>query len=765
MSCLLCLTEFSGDDPAKSRNNDAAPRKIRISTLCQLLLASRPRNCTIYDENVTSQLAEDDDTCEFCPSCGPVMTEVEEIRDQMALLEGQIRTKFAQIRATITSSLHNEGQDKISKIRDIILRVTDGINNQRNGNFALDEFEVKIEQVEFHDHETVIDEELLSSYHHPYDLTNPEVDSDEENDLKMDPLQLDDDDDDSAFCIIPCSQKKQKSTQAKTQKSTKPRSKPARKDQIKRKREISLAKKPEKTTPPIKCVKLEPRPNLERTRPSPRIKPQAQPPKEPITKEKVSSTRSIPHVKSEPNSSNENDDWDPTDMDDTEVDKVIPSSKRYPLPLKCTSCAKSFSTESMLTRHMARDHRYHCHVCPVKLRRSHALTAHMRQVHPGILAYPCSLCDKKFKSSKARAAHMITRHEEGEKKFPCAKCDKRFCRVENLERHLELHEVEGVKPIVCDVCDDRFEDDERLRKHMDRHNAVTCHLCGVVCTTKWGMDRHMRIHTGEKPEKCDQCGASFIDKTSLKNHIAKEHSSKKHVCHICGRGFYLPVSLRRHIDLHEGRFPYECEPCGEKFRMNSTFQSHKVKVHGADPFVCDVCGSTFTCAKRLREHKLTHGGIKRHQCEERNVCSHFSILSTITQICGACFLRKFQLDAHLRVHTNERPFPCPHCDKAFKQSKALTVHVLRLHTPGYVAPIRYPCPHCDKGYTHNHYLQAHIRQVHTGERPFVCDQIGCGKGFAKKTSLYLHLKGHHGLIMEKKIDRLPPGKRRFPRRT
>lgn len=102
------------------------------------------------------------------------------------------------------------------------------LSDEVDDNFASDDLEVKVEQVEFDGDETVTDadEELLSSYHHFDHSTNSKVYSDEEdNEIKQDPLQLDDDYDDSAFCIIPYSQKEQKSVQAKKQKSTKTRSK------------------------------------------------------------------------------------------------------------------------------------------------------------------------------------------------------------------------------------------------------------------------------------------------------------------------------------------------------------------------------------------------------------------------------------------------------------------------------------------------------------------------------------------------------------
>lgn len=130
------------------------------------------------------------------------------------------------------------------------------------------------------------------------------------------------------------------------------------------------------------------------------------------------------------------------------------------------------------------------------------------------------------------------------------------------------------------------------------------------------------------------------------------------------------------------------------------------------------------------------------------------------QICDVLFLTNRAMLYHRATHLNERPFPCPHCQHAFKLKVGLTRHIKRIHTPGYVAKIRCRCPHCDKGFNANYFLQVHIRQVHTGERPFACDKEGCGKAYAENKALKLHLRKAHGIEIEPKIkSRLPKSKK------
>lgn len=62
----------------------------------------------------------------MCPHCYPVIHQIEEIRNQIALLEEKVERKVAQIRETISSTGKNddEGDNQVRKLRKIILQVT-----------------------------------------------------------------------------------------------------------------------------------------------------------------------------------------------------------------------------------------------------------------------------------------------------------------------------------------------------------------------------------------------------------------------------------------------------------------------------------------------------------------------------------------------------------------------------------------------------------------------------------------------------------------
>ncbi|XP_054489013.2 ras-responsive element-binding protein 1 isoform X1 [Agelaius phoeniceus] len=268
----------------------------------------------------------------------------------------------------------------------------------------------------------------------------------------------------------------------------------------------------------------------------------------------------------------------------------------------------------------------------------------------------------------------------------------------------------------CPLCEKICTTQHQLTMHIRQHNTDTggtdhsCSICGKSLSSASSLDRHMLVHSGERPYKCSVCGQSFTTNGNMHRHMKihekdpnstasttppsplkrRRLSSKRKFSHDAELDREERTPAKKVLeDGHSGEGDkraddevYHCPVCFKDFFCKYGLESH-METHPDNSLRCDICCITFRTHRGLLRHNaVIHKQLPRDPMGKPFIQNNPSIPAGFHDLGFTDFsCRKFPRISQVWCETNLRRcisdfhrFICEMCNKAFPMLSALKLH-------------------------------------------------------------------------------------------
>ncbi|XP_069814155.1 ras-responsive element-binding protein 1 isoform X3 [Dendropsophus ebraccatus] len=290
------------------------------------------------------------------------------------------------------------------------------------------------------------------------------------------------------------------------------------------------------------------------------------------------------------------------------------------------------------------------------------------------------------------------------------------CPPQNRIGRRNQESKEEKSSYTCPLCEKVCNSQHQLTMHIRQHNTDTggtdhsCSICGKSLSSASSLDRHMLVHSGERPYKCSMCGQSFTTNGNMHRHM-KIHEKDPNAAITTS-----PPSPQKRRRLTSKRKPspeeetekeeappakkvveeiqqveqvkktedvLPCPLCFKEFTCKSSLDTH-METHPEASLKCDICCISFRTHRGLLRHNaVIHKLLPRDQSGKPFIQNNPSIPAGFNDLGFTDFsCKKFPIISQVWCETNLRrciselhSFICEICNKAFPMPSALKLHL------------------------------------------------------------------------------------------
>ncbi|XP_031653010.1 zinc finger protein 711-like isoform X1 [Oncorhynchus kisutch] len=305
--------------------------------------------------------------------------------------------------------------------------------------------------------------------------------------------------------------------------------------------------------------------------------------------------------------------------------------------------------------------------------------------------------------------------------YPCHICGKKFRSQGFLKCHMKNHPDHHLKKYQCTDCDFTTNKKVNFHNHLESHKLLV-HRSDRDRTSSPDYPEYNRT-TPDYPE---------YNRTTPEypeyNRTTPEYPEYNRTT-----PEYTEYTRRYHEDSQLGSNKlilrdkesklHHCKYCDYETAEQGLLNRHLLAVHSRNfAHVCVECAKGFRHPSELKKHMRTHTGEKPYCCPH----------------CDFRCADQSNLKTHIKSkHGADLPFKCGHCPQAYAD-----VGELQRHTEMVQGHKTHQCPHCEHKSTNSSDLKRHIISVHTKDFPHQCDV--CEKGFHRPSELKKHSETHKG---------------------